>query len=138
MALTITLVPRIVLNVRDFVAEVLDERTRKNPRFPEMVADAERRRELGRVLAAKRQALGLSQTIVAAGMRTAPSVVSKLEAGADVRLSTYQRYLAQIREAFPPALAKAPRPRAKTTKSSSALKRASGRHPGSGSDAAST
>ncbi|MFN0063525.1 MAG: helix-turn-helix domain-containing protein [Myxococcaceae bacterium] len=49
---------------------------------------------------AKREKRGLSQTIVAAMMRTSPSVVSKLEAGADVKLSTLQRYCSAIAEPF--------------------------------------
>jgi transcriptional regulator with XRE-family HTH domain len=57
---------------------------------------------LARRLAAKREEQGLSQTMVAARMRTAASVVSKLEAGGDVKLSTYQRYCTAIGIDFPP------------------------------------
>jgi hypothetical protein len=88
--------------MRDFVDEVISQRSRKNPGFPDLVAEAARRRQLGRQLAAKREALGLSQTLVAARMRTAASVVSKLEAGGDVKLSTYQRYCGAIGLSFPP------------------------------------
>jgi DNA-binding transcriptional regulator YiaG len=87
---------------KDFLDEVIAQRTRKNPRFPDLVAEAERRRTLARELAAKRKTAGLSQTLVAARMGTAASVVSKLEAGADVKLSTLQRYCAAIGQAFPP------------------------------------
>lgn len=87
---------------RDFLDEIVSQRTRKNPRFPDLVAEAERRRTLARALAAKRNALGFSQTLVAARMGTAASVVSKLEAGADVKVSTLQRYCAAIGEVFPP------------------------------------
>jgi len=38
----------------------------------------------------------LTQTTVAARMRTSVSVVSKLEAGGDVKLSPLQRYCAAI------------------------------------------
>jgi Helix-turn-helix len=86
---------------RDFLDEVISQRTRKNPRFPDLVAEAERRRAMARVLAAKRTALGFSQTLVAARMGTAASVVSKLEAGADVRVSTLQRYCAAVGQPFP-------------------------------------
>jgi transcriptional regulator with XRE-family HTH domain len=48
-------------------------------------------------LAQRREALKLSQTQVAAKMKTSASVVSKLEGGADVKFSTIQRYLAAIR-----------------------------------------
>src|SRR5215813_151187 len=83
---------------KDFVDEIIDERTTRNPRFPGLVAEAERRRDLARDLVKQRQARGLSQTVVAARMRTAASVVSKLESGADVKLSTLQRYCAAINE----------------------------------------
>lgn len=82
--------------------EVVSERTRKNPRFPNLVAEATRRRDFARSLTAKREALGLSQTVVAAKMGTAASVVSKLEAGGDVKLSTLQRYFSALGQIFPP------------------------------------
>ncbi len=81
---------------KDFLDEIVTERTGRNPRFPDLVTEAERRRELARHLARRRQARGLSQTLVAARMHSAASVVSKLESGADVKLSTLQRYCAAI------------------------------------------
>jgi ribosome-binding protein aMBF1 (putative translation factor) len=84
------------------VEEIVSQRTRRNPRFPALVEEAEIRRNLARRLACKREAQGLTQTVVAALMRTAASVVSKLEAGGDVKLSTYQRYCAAIGQTFPP------------------------------------
>ncbi len=66
------------------------ERKRRLPGFKEM---AVRQRELGTEFALRRQALGLSQTEVAARMGTSQSAVARLEAGAlDVRLSTLARY----------------------------------------------
>jgi transcriptional regulator with XRE-family HTH domain len=57
---------------------------------------AERRR-LVVDLAAQRQAAGLSQTEIAARMGTSQSAVARLEAGgADVRVSTLERYAAAI------------------------------------------
>lgn len=54
---------------------------------------ARRRRELADSLVARRIALGLSQTEVAARMKTSQSSVARLEAGrSDVRLSTLERY----------------------------------------------
>jgi len=91
---------------RDFLAEIVARRTKRNARFPDLVAEAERRRALSRVLAKKREALQLSQTVVAAMMGTAASVVSKLEAGGDVRLSTLQRYCAAIGQDFPASRSK--------------------------------
>jgi DNA-binding transcriptional regulator YiaG len=98
---------------RDFLDEMIAQRTRKNPRFPDLVAEAERRLVVAQALAGRRQRLRLSQTMVAARMGTAASVVSKLEAGGDVKLSTLQRYCAAIGQEFPPkGRSKRPVPRA--------------------------
>jgi ribosome-binding protein aMBF1 (putative translation factor) len=91
---------------KDFLAEVIAARSKKNPRFPDLVAEAEHRRALARALASRRADAGLSQTLVAARMGTAASVVSKLEAGADVKLSTLQRYCVAIGQTFPLRLGK--------------------------------
>jgi DNA-binding transcriptional regulator YiaG len=85
---------------KDFLAEIVSERTRRNPGFPELVAEAEERRRFARKLAALREKTSLSQTVVAARMGTSPSVVSKLEAGGDVKMSTLQRYCAAIGQKF--------------------------------------
>ena len=91
---------------KDLLNEVIAARSKKNPRFPDLVAESERRRAFARELAARRAGAGLSQTLVAARMGTAASVVSKLEAGADVKLSTLQRYCEAIGQAFPPRIGK--------------------------------
>ena len=85
---------------KDFLEEIISERTKRNPEFPKLVAEATARRVLARRLATKREKRGLSQTAVAAKMGTSASVVSKLESGGDVRLSTLQRYHAAIGETF--------------------------------------
>src|SRR6187401_1009796 len=85
---------------KDFLSEIMDERTRKNAAFPDLVREAEARRKLARRLAALREKRALSQTLVAARMGTSASVVSKLEAGGDVKLSTLQRYCTAIGEKF--------------------------------------
>src|SRR5262245_32810226 len=85
---------------KDFLDEIVAERTRGNPKFPDLVAEAEVRRKLARKLAALREKKALSQTVVAARMGTSASVVSKLEAGGDVKLSTLQRYYAAIGQKF--------------------------------------
>jgi ribosome-binding protein aMBF1 (putative translation factor) len=78
---------------RDFLDELIDERTARNPEFPALVAAAERQRELIRELAATRRARGLSQTQVAAAMHTFQSALARLESSAtDARLSTVERY----------------------------------------------
>jgi predicted transcriptional regulator len=90
------------MSEKDFLDEIVAERTARNPRFPDLVAEAARRREIARSLAAKRERLGVSQTVVAARMGTAASVVSKLESGGDVKVSTLQRYCSAIGQPFPP------------------------------------
>jgi transcriptional regulator with XRE-family HTH domain len=58
---------------------------------------AEHREQLAGELVARRQALGLSQTEVAARMGTSQSAVARLESGqGDVRLSTLERYAAAL------------------------------------------
>src|SRR5712671_4376908 len=84
---------------KDFLDEIVRERTR-DPGFPSLVAEAEERRKLARRLAAIREKKQLSQTVVAARMGTSASVVSKLEAGGDVKVSTIQRYCAAIGKRF--------------------------------------
>ena len=89
---------------KDFLDEIVAERTRKNAAFPDLVREAEARRKLARKLAARREKKALSQTVVAARMGTSASVVIKLEAGGDVKLSTLQRYCAAIGERLPIAV----------------------------------
>ena len=79
---------------KDFLSEMVAKRTAHNPEFARLVKEAAHRRQLARRLAALREARRLSQTLVAARMGTSASVVSKLESGADVKLSTLQRYYA--------------------------------------------
>jgi DNA-binding transcriptional regulator YiaG len=89
---------------KDFLTEIVRERTKRNPEFTRLVAEAEARRRLARKLSAIRAKKKLSQTVVAARMGTAASVVSKLESGGDVKLSTLQRYCAAIGEKLPLAV----------------------------------
>jgi DNA-binding transcriptional regulator YiaG len=86
---------------KDFLDELEAERTAKNAGFPLLVAEAEFRRKLARRLVMIRERKKLTQTVVAAKMHTSPSVVSKLEAGGDVKMSTLQRYCAAIGTAVP-------------------------------------
>lgn len=74
----------------------ITDRTRQNPRFPDMVRAAEERQALARRLAEVRRDGDLTQTAIAAAMATSPSIVSRLERGADVRLSTLQKYAAVL------------------------------------------
>ena len=82
---------------KDLLDEIIEERSRANPEFPTMVEAAARALGLIRVLADRRQELGLSQTVVAARMGTSQSAVARLESGtADVRASTLERYAAAV------------------------------------------
>ncbi len=84
---------------KDFLDEVIARRTKGNPEFPAMVDAALRARELVRSLAARRQKLGLSQTLVAARMGTSQSALARLEAGeVDPRISTVERYALALGE----------------------------------------
>jgi DNA-binding transcriptional regulator YiaG len=85
---------------KDFVIEIVAERTAKNAAFPDLLAEAEMHRKLARRLVALREKKSLSQTVVAARMGTSASVVSKLEAGGDVKVSTLQRYCAALGQKF--------------------------------------
>lgn len=81
---------------RDDLDAFIAKRSKRNPQFRRQVDEAVLRREMARALAAKREAADLSQTVVAARMGTSASVVSKLEAGADVKVSTLQKYCAVL------------------------------------------
>jgi hypothetical protein len=78
---------------RDFLDEVIDERTRRNPEFPALVDAAQRRRDLLAALADRRRQGEQSQTAVAAAMQSSQSSIARLETSAtDARLSTLDRY----------------------------------------------
>ncbi|MGI8775565.1 MAG: helix-turn-helix domain-containing protein [Actinomycetota bacterium] len=82
---------------KDFLDEIIEEGTKKNPRFPEMVEAAYRRRVLLRELATKREKAGITQKDVAAAMKTSQSAVARMERGEiDAKLSTVDRYAAAI------------------------------------------
>jgi ribosome-binding protein aMBF1 (putative translation factor) len=81
----------------DFLAALIVNRTKKNPDFPRLLEAAVRRRELVATLAAKREALGLSQALVATRMGTSQPAVARLEAGeVDAKLSTLERFAAAL------------------------------------------
>lgn len=78
---------------KDFLDEIVKERSKKNPDFPEMVEGALRARRLLKSLGERRQRLGISQTLVAARMGTSQSALARIESGeVDPRLSTVERY----------------------------------------------
>ena len=100
---------------KDFLGEIVADRTLKNPKLHDVVAETQRRRDMAHQLAAKRQSLGYSQTLVAARMGTAASVISKLEAGGDAKASTLRRYCAAIGQRFPPPAARAQKQKPRIT-----------------------
>lgn len=78
----------------DLITEIVAER---GSGFAELVDEAYRHRELVRALTEAREALGLSQTVVAARMGTSQSAVARLEGGdVDARLTTLARYAAAL------------------------------------------
>jgi len=82
---------------KDFLDEMIEERTKVNPEFAALLDAAVRRRQLLGDLAAVREELGLSQTVVAARMHTSQSAIARLEsAEVDARLSTVERYAAAL------------------------------------------
>jgi len=80
----------------DDLERYVAERDRIEPGFAQLVVDAEKRQAFARALAEQRRSSGKSQTQVAALMKTSASIVSRLEAGSDVRVSTLEKYVAAI------------------------------------------
>lgn len=76
----------------DFLDEIIAERTKTDPAFPEMVEAAFEHRQLMRELAAARQEAHVSQTKLAAAINTSQSQVARAEGGdSDVRVSTISK-----------------------------------------------
>jgi ribosome-binding protein aMBF1 (putative translation factor) len=81
---------------RDDLAQYIAERDARDRGFAALVADAEARLAFGRRMAERRRAKGKTQTQVAALMQTSPAIVSRLESGHDVRVSTLEKYVAAL------------------------------------------
>lgn len=81
----------------DALDEMVVEFSAQNPNFPKVLEAAERRRKLLRTLAEQRREQDLSQTQVAAAMRTSQPALARLEGEAsDAKLSTVERYAAAL------------------------------------------
>ena len=81
----------------DALDGMIAEFTAANPDLPALLAAAERRRALLRTLAEQRSARNLSQTQVAATMRTSQPSLARLETtAADTKLSTVERFAAVL------------------------------------------
>lgn len=82
---------------RDFLDEIIADRTRRNPDFPKLMVAALERRRLLRELAATRKRLGITQETVAARMETSQSAVARMERGdMNPKLSTIEGYATAI------------------------------------------
>jgi len=81
---------------RDDLDRYVAKRDAHEPGFAALVADAEARLAFGRQMAERRRAKGQTQTQVAALMQTSPAIVSRLESGRDVRVSTLEKYVAAL------------------------------------------
>jgi len=77
---------------RDFLEEIIEESSRKDRHFRRKVDTAYEQRVRARQLAERRVKLGMTQTAVARKMGSTQAEVSKIESGADVRISTFERY----------------------------------------------
>jgi helix-turn-helix protein len=81
----------------DALDEMVIEFTQANPQFPQLLLAAERRRALLHTLAEQRRRRDLSQTRVAATMRTSQPTLARLETtAADTKLSTVERFAAAL------------------------------------------
>lgn len=78
---------------KDDLDRAIDEKTKKDPAYKVIAKAAERRVRLGRSLQKKRELLGISRRELAAKMATSATLVDRVEHGADVQVSTLERYL---------------------------------------------
>src|SRR2546428_9578561 len=77
---------------QDFLDEMIEESTKRNPEFPSLMEEARQRRALLDALAAVRSRSQLSQSAIAKRIKTSQPAIARLEAGTvDPRLSTLQR-----------------------------------------------
>ncbi len=82
---------------QDFLDEMIEESTKRNPEFPSLMEEARERRALLSKLAAIRMSARISQQAVAKQIKTSQPAIARLEAGdVDPHLSTLQRYAASL------------------------------------------
>lgn len=80
----------------DDLEKHIAQREKQSPGFAALVEAAQQRRVFARKMASRRKKTGLSQTQIAARMATSPSIVGRVESGADVRLSTLEKYIVAL------------------------------------------
>lgn len=81
---------------KDDLDRLIDELAADDPSIRSRIDAALERRELARQLAERRRTAGLTQTQLAKRMGTSQGQVTRLESGADTRLSTVARYAAAV------------------------------------------
>ena len=82
---------------QDFLDEMIEESTKRNPEFLSLMEEARQRRALLDALAAIRSRSRISQSSIAKRIKTSQPAIARLEAGTvDPRLSTLQRYAASV------------------------------------------
>ena len=84
------------MSQRDDLERYVRAREAREPGFSALAEAAGRRLAFAREMAGRRRKQGVSQTQVAAAMQTSPAIVSRLESGADLRLSTLDKYVAAL------------------------------------------
>ncbi len=82
---------------QDFLDEMIEESTKKNPEIPVLMEEAHQRHALLNNLAALRTQAHISKRTIAKRLKITQSALADLEAGSvDPYLSTVQRYAASI------------------------------------------
>ncbi len=82
---------------QDFLDEMIEESTKRNPEFLSLMEEARQRRALLDTLADIRNGARISQSTIAKRIKTSQPAIARLEAGTvDPRLSTIQRYAASV------------------------------------------
>ena len=66
---------------QDFLDEMIEESTQKNPEFPSLMEEARQRRALLKALAASRSRARISQSALAKRIKTSQPAIARLEAG---------------------------------------------------------
>jgi ribosome-binding protein aMBF1 (putative translation factor) len=77
---------------KDDLDQLIDELAVADPELRDRVDAALERRVLARQLADRRRQAGLTQTQLADRMGTSQGQIARFESGADIRLSTVERY----------------------------------------------